>query len=259
MRVVILAGGLGTRLSEETGLKPKPMVEIGGKPILWHIMKIYSTYGFNDFVILLGYKGYVIKEYFANYFLHQSDIRIDLIENSIEILNNNSEPWKVTLLETGADTMTGGRIKKVREIIRGETFFLTYGDGVANIDISALLEFHESHSGSITITSAQPEGRFGSLDILADNKVKSFKEKPKGDGSWVNAGYFVCDSKVFDYISDDEQTIFEHEPLINLANDGELFAFKHNNFWMPMDTLSDNKKLNLMWANNQAPWKIWEK
>ncbi len=257
MKVVLLAGGLGTRLSEETGLKPKPMVEIGGKPIIWHIMKIYSTYGFNDFVILLGYKGYVIKEYFANYFLHQSNIKIDLSENSTEILNSNSEPWKVTLLDTGADTMTGGRIKQVKEIIGNETFFLTYGDGIANINIKELLKFHENHGKSITITSAQPEGRFGALDIGSDNKVNAFKEKPKGDGSWVNAGYFVCNPKIFEYISEDNQTIFEQEPLINLANDGELFAFKHKGFWMPMDTLSDKNKLNLMWANNQAPWSIW--
>ncbi len=257
MKVVILAGGLGTRLSEETGLKPKPMVEIGGKPIIWHIMKTYSSYGFNEFVILLGYKGYVIKEYFANYFLHQSDISIDLSENSMEILNNNSEPWKVTLIDTGANTMTGGRIKKVQKLIGNETFFLTYGDGVANINIDKLLKFHKSHGKSISITSAQPDGRFGSLEINSNYEVNAFKEKPRGDGSWINAGYFVCEPKVFEYISNDEQTVFEQEPLVNLANNGELYAYKHSGFWMPMDTLSDKNKLNIMWDQNKAPWKSW--
>ena len=257
MKVVLLAGGLGTRLSEETGLKPKPMVEIGGMPIIWHIMKTYSAFGFNEFVILLGYKGYVIKEYFANYFLHHSDISIDLSENSIEILNSSSEPWKVTLFVTGANTMTGGRIKKVKKIIGDEAFFLTYGDGVANIDINELLKFHKAHGKSITITSVQPEGRFGSLEVAINQEVKAFKEKPKGDNSWINAGYFVCESKVFDYISDDEQIIFEQEPLINLAKDGELYTYKHNDFWMPMDTLSDKNKLNLMWSQGNAPWKVW--
>tara|TARA_B100000787_G_C16198779_1_gene303003 strand:+ start:2492 stop:3271 length:780 start_codon:yes stop_codon:yes gene_type:complete len=257
MKVVLLAGGLGTRISEETGIKPKPMVEIGGKPILWHIMKTYSSYGFNEFIILLGYKGYVIKEYFANYFLHHSDITIDLSENSIEIMNNKSEPWKVTLIDTGANTMTGGRIKKIQKIIGDEAFFLTYGDGVANIDIDKLLKFHKSHGKSISITSAQPDGRFGSLEIGLNDQVKSFKEKPRGDGSWINAGYFVCEPKVFEYISDNDQTVFEQDPLINLATNGELFAYKHDGFWMPMDTLSDKNKLNMMWNQNKAPWKIW--
>jgi glucose-1-phosphate cytidylyltransferase len=258
MKVVLLAGGLGTRLSEETGLKPKPMVEIGGKPIIWHIMKIFSTYGFNDFVILLGYKGYVIKEYFANYSLYQSDLEVDLSRNSIEILNNNSEPWKVTLIDTGADTMTGGRVKKIKEIMGNKTFFLTYGDGVANIDINELLRFHENHGKSISVTSVQPEGRFGSLEIGEKNQVNAFKEKPKGDGSWINAGYFVCEPKIFDYIGEDDQIVFEQEPLINLAKDGELFAFKHKGFWMPMDTLSDNKRLNTLWSSKNAPWKVWD-
>jgi len=257
MKVVLLAGGLGTRISEETGIKPKPMVEIGGKPIIWHIMKTYSNYGFNEFVILLGYKGYVIKEYFANYFLHHSDIAVDLGENSIEILNNNSEPWKVTLLDTGANTMTGGRIKKAQKFIGDEAFFLTYGDGVADINIDDLLKFHKSHGKSISITSAQPDGRFGSLEIGLNDQVKSFKEKPRGDGSWINAGYFVCEPKVFEYISDNDQTVFEQDPLINLATNGELFAYKHDGFWMPMDTLSDKNKLNMMWNQNKAPWKIW--
>jgi glucose-1-phosphate cytidylyltransferase len=258
MKVVLLAGGLGTRISEETDIKPKPMVEVGGKPIIWHIMKIYSTYGFNEFVILLGYKGYVIKEYFANYFLHQSDIKIDLSEDSIEILNNNSEPWKVTLLDTGANSMTGGRIKKAEKIIGDDAFFLTYGDGVANINIESLLKFHKSHGKYISITSAQPEGRFGSLDIGLNHEVKDFKEKPRGDGSWINAGYFVCEPQIFEYISDDDQTIFEQEPLKNLANDGELYTYKHDGFWMPMDTLSDKNKLNKLWNQNQAPWKLWQ-
>jgi glucose-1-phosphate cytidylyltransferase len=259
MKVVLLAGGLGTRISEETGIKPKPMVEIGGKPIIWHIMKTYSSYGFNEFVILLGYKGYVIKEYFANYFLHQSDISVDLSKNSLEILNNNAEPWKITLVDTGAETMTGGRIKKAQKIIGNEVFFLTYGDGVSDINIGELLKFHKSHGKSISITSAQPEGRFGSLEIGLNNEVKSFKEKPKGDGSWVNAGYFVCEPKVFEFISNEEQTVFEQEPLINLTKKGELYTYKHDGFWMPMDTLSDKNKLNMMWNANQAPWKTWDK
>tara|TARA_B110000008_G_scaffold274937_1_gene311516 strand:+ start:1818 stop:2597 length:780 start_codon:yes stop_codon:yes gene_type:complete len=259
MKVVLLAGGLGTRISEETGIKPKPMVEIGGKPIIWHIMKTYSVFGFNEFVVLLGYKGYVIKEYFANYFLHQSDITVDLNKNSLEILNNNSEPWKITLLDTGAETMTGGRIKKAQKIIGNESFFLTYGDGVSDINIGELLKFHKSHGKSISITSAQPEGRFGSLEVGLNNEVKSFKEKPKGDGSWVNAGYFVCEPKVFEFISNEEQTVFEQEPLINLAKKGELYTYKHDGFWMPMDTLSDKNKLNMMWNANQAPWRTWDK
>jgi glucose-1-phosphate cytidylyltransferase len=259
MKVVLLAGGYGTRLSEETGVKPKPMVSVGGKPILWHIMKIYSTYGFNDFVILLGYKGYLIKEYFANYFLHQSDVMIDLDSNEVKILNNSSEPWKVTLLDTGVNCMTGGRIKKAQPIIGDETFMLSYGDGLANINIVNLLKFHKSHGGAISITSAQPDGRFGALDIDKTNKVTSFKEKPKGDGSWINAGYFVCEPKVFDYIALDDKVVFEQEPLNNLAKDGELFTYKLEDFWLPMDTLRDKLKLNKLWDQNQAPWKIWDK
>ena len=259
MKVVLLAGGYGTRLSEETEVKPKPMVSVGGKPILWHIMKIYSTYGFNDFVILLGYKGYVIKEYFANYFLHQSDVMFDLDSNEMKILNNSSEPWKVTLLDTGLNCMTGGRIKKAQPIIGDETFMLTYGDGLANININNLLKFHQAHGGAISITSAQPDGRFGSLDIDKTNKVKSFKEKPKGDGSWINAGYFVCEPKIFDYIALDDEVVFEQEPLNNLAQDGELFTYKLEDFWLPMDTLRDKLKLNKLWDQNQAPWKIWDK
>ena len=258
MKAVILAGGFGSRLSEETTLKPKPMVEIGGKPILWHIMKIYSSHGINDFVILLGYKGYHIKEYFANYFLHQSDVTIDLKDNSIKVINNSSEPWKVTLLDTGLNTMTGGRIKRAQNFIGDEPFMLTYGDGVADINIKELLKFHKSHGKLLTMTSAQPDGRFGALDIDDNNKVKEFKEKPKGDGSWINAGYFVCEPKVLEFINEGDETIFEQSPLKNLAKNGEIFTYKHNSFWMPMDTLRDKKVLNDLWLNNKALWKSWE-
>lgn len=258
MKVVLLAGGFGTRLSEETDIRPKPMVEIGGKPILWHIMKTYSEYGFNEFVILLGYKGYFIKEYFSNYFLHQSDVTIDLMSNKIEVHNSSSEPWKVTLLDTGLHSMTGGRIKRAQEFIGDEPFMLTYGDGVANIDIKNLVEFHKSHGKSMTMTSAQPDGRFGALDIDKDNQVKEFKEKPKGDGSWINAGYFVCEPKVFDYITEGDSTIFEQAPLQNLAKDGEIYTYKHDDFWMPMDTLRDKHKLEELWTDDQAPWKVWD-
>lgn len=257
MKVLLLAGGFGTRLSEETDLRPKPMVEIGGKPILWHIMKMYSKYGFNDFVILLGYKGYYIKEYFANYFLHQSDVTIDLKNNEMKILNNSSEPWKVTLLDTGINTMTGGRIKKAQKIVGEESFMLTYGDGVSDINIESLVEFHKQHGQAMTMTSAQPDGRFGALDIGDDNKVLEFKEKPKGDGSWINAGFFVCKPEVFNYISSKDETIFEQEPLKNLSKDGKIFTYKHNGFWMPMDTLRDKNTLNKLWDTKKAPWKSW--
>jgi len=259
VKAVILAGGFGTRLSEETDLRPKPMVEIGGKPILWHIMKIYSSYGINEFVILLGYKGYYIKEYFANYFLHQSDISIDLKENKIEVLNNSSEPWKVTLLDTGINSMTGGRIKRAQSFIGDEPFMLTYGDGVANINIDELLGFHKSHGKSMTMTSSQPDGRFGALEISSTSQVKEFQEKPRGDGSWINAGFFVCEPKVFDYILQGDETVFEQEPLKNLAKDGEIYTYKHKGFWMPMDTLRDKNILNNMWNENKAVWKVWEK
>ena len=258
MKVVLLAGGFGTRLSEETDVRPKPMLEIGGKPILWHIMKTYSEYGFNEFVILLGYKGYFIKEYFSNYFLHQSDVTIDLMSNKIEVHNNSSEPWKVTLLDTGLHSMTGGRIKRAQEFIGDEPFMLTYGDGVANIDIKKLVEFHKTHGKSMTMTSAQPDGRFGALDIDKDNQVKKFKEKPKGDGSWINAGYFVCEPKVFDYITQGDSTVFEQAPLQDLAKDGEVYTYKHDDFWMPMDTLRDKHKLVKLWIDDQAPWKVWD-
>ena len=256
MKVVILAGGFGTRLSEETDIKPKPMVEIGEKPIIWHIMKIYSYYGFNEFVVLLGYKGYYIKEYFANYFMHQSDITIDLKTNSLDIHNNSCEPWKITLLDTGIETMTGSRIKKAQKYIGDESFMLTYGDGVANINIHELIKFHKKNNSIMTMTSAQPDGRFGALKI-ENNKVIKFKEKPKGDGSWVNAGFFVCEPKVFNYIGDENDIVFEEGPLKNLAADGQLFTYQHDDFWMPMDTLRDKNILNNMWHKNSAPWKIW--
>ena len=258
MKVLLLAGGLGTRLSEETDIKPKPMLDIGGKPILWHIMKTYSHYGFNDFVILLGYKGYYIKEYFANYFLHQSDVTIDMSDGSMEIHNNSSEPWKVTLLDTGLDSMTGGRIKRAQDFVGEDPFMLTYGDGVADINIKELVKFHKSHGKAMTMTSAQPDGRFGALNIDENNKVKEFKEKPKGDGSWINAGYFICEPKVFDYIVDGDSSVFEQSPLMNLAKDDEVHTYKHHDFWMPMDTLRDKHKLNELWSSDKAPWKVWD-
>jgi glucose-1-phosphate cytidylyltransferase len=257
MKVLILAGGFGSRLSEATEVRPKPMIEIGGKPIIWHIMKIYSHYGFNEFVILLGYKGYIIKEFFANYFLHQSDVTIDLKNNDIQIHTNSCEPWKVTLLETGLNTMTGGRIKRAKEYIGNESFMLTYGDGVADINLHNLLSFHRNHGKSITMTSVQPEGRFGALVTDSKEKVLSFLEKPKGDGSWINGGFFVCEPKVIDYIIEDS-TIFEREPLENLANDGELFTFRHEGFWKCMDTLRDKTQLDELWNSNNAKWKIWK-
>lgn len=257
MKVLLLAGGFGTRLSEETDIRPKPIIEIGGKPILWHIMKLYSFHGFNEFVILLGYKGYHIKEYFANYFLHQSDVTIDLLSGGMEIHNNSSEPWKVTLLDTGSNTMTGGRIKRAQSFIGKERFMLTYGDGVSDIDIKDLVKFHHSHGKSLTMTSAQPEGRFGSLDIDGERRVCRFMEKPKGDGNWVNAGFFVCESNVFDYILDGDSTIFEQAPLKKLALAGELYTYQHQGFWMPMDTLRDKIKLNTLWESNSAPWRVW--
>lgn len=257
MKVLLLAGGFGTRLSEETDIRPKPMVEIGGKPILWHIMKIYSSFGYNDFVILLGYKGVYIKEYFANYFLHQSDVTIDLKNNKMEILNNSSEPWKVTLLDTGLNTMTGGRIKRAQDFIGDEPFMLTYGDGVADIDVNSLVDFHKSHGKAITMTSAQPDGRFGALNIGDNNEVSHFFEKPKGDGNWINAGFFVCEPKVLDYILDGDNTVFEQEPLQRLAAEGELYTYKLNSFWKPMDSLKDKNDFNKLWDAGKAPWKVW--
>lgn len=258
MKVLILAGGLGSRLSEETTLKPKPMVEIGGKPIIWHIMKIYSYYGFNEFIILLGYKGYMIKEYFANYFLHQSDVTIDMTTNSMEVHNNKAEPWKITLIDTGLNSMTGGRIKRAKNYINNESFLLTYGDGVSDVNINQLIDFHKSHGGALTMTSVQPEGRFGALTIDETNKVTSFLEKPKGDGAWINGGFFVCNSEVIDYI-DNDATVFEKEPLEKLAKDNKLFTFKHKGFWKPMDTMRDKSQLEELIENGTAPWMLWKK
>lgn len=257
MKVLILAGGFGTRLSEETQNIPKPMVPIGNKPILWHIMKSYSHYGYNDFVILLGYKGYVIKEYFANYYLHQSDVTIDIKNNRLEILNNSSEPWKVSLIDTGLHTMTGGRIQRVKNLLNNEPFMLTYGDGVSDVNIQQLVDTHKQHGKAITMTAVQPEGRFGSLKFSGDSKIEAFQEKPKGDGTWINAGFFVCEPKVLDYITNGDATVFEKDPLENLAKDGELYAYKHEGFWKPMDTLRDNKLLNELWDTNKALWKSW--
>jgi glucose-1-phosphate cytidylyltransferase len=258
MKVLILAGGFGSRLSEETDLKPKPMVEIGGKPILWHIMKIYSYYGFNEFIILLGYKGYIIKEFFANYHLHQSDVTFDIKYNETEILSNGSEPWKVTLIDTGLNSMTGGRIKRAQKYINNETFMLTYGDGVGNIDIDILLEFHKQNGKLITMTSVQPEGRFGSLVLNGNNEVLRFQEKVKGDGQWINAGFFVCEPEVMNYLNDDS-TIFERDPLERLAWEKQLVTYKHEGFWKPMDTLRDKKVLEEMVENGNAPWMLWER
>ncbi len=257
MKALILAGGFGTRLSEETTIRPKPMVEIGGKPILWHIMKIYSHYGINEFIILLGYKGYYIKEYFANYFLHQSNVTIDLQNNNMEIHNNSSEPWKVTLLETGLHTMTGGRIKQAKEYVGDETFLLTYGDGLSDVDIKASIDFHKLHKKALTMTSVQPPSRFGNLVLGDQDRVEKFTEKAKENSPWINAGFFVCEPKVFDYISDDLQCVFEEEPLQNITKDGNLYTYKHKGFWQCMDTLRDNVQLNKMWDENKAPWKIW--
>ena len=256
MKVLILAGGFGTRLSEQTEIKPKPMVGIGGKPILWHILKIYSTYGYNDFVILLGYKGYVIKEFFANYFLHQSDLTIDIKNNKIEIHDNYSENWKITLVDTGAETLTGGRIKRAGKFVDNEPFLLTYGDGVSDVDIQKLVEFHKSHGKLATMTAIQPEGRFGALDISKNNEINSFIEKPKGDNAWINGGFFVCQPEVLNYINGDE-TIFEKEPLEKLAKEGQLQAFKHDGFWQCMDTLRDKNRLEDEWSTGKAPWKKW--
>lgn len=254
MKAVILAGGIGTRISEETYLKPKPMVEIGGKPILWHIMKIYSAHGINDFVICLGYKGYMIKEYFANYFLHMSDVTIDIQKNKLEIHQMNAEPWKVTLIDTGENTMTGGRIKRIEKYV-DETFCLTYGDGLGDVDISKLVSFHKKNKPLATLTAVQPPGKFGAI-ILNDHKVERFEEKPKGDSGWVNGGFFVFEPGIIDYIKDDT-IMLEHEPLENLARDGKIIAFKHNGFWQPMDTLRDKNRLEELWKSNKAPWKIW--
>jgi len=257
MKVVILAGGYGTRLSEETGVKPKPMVEIGDKPILWHIMKIFSVYGINDFIICLGYKGYVIKEYFANYWLHRSDITFDMRNNKTEIHQNGTEPWKVTLIDTGDNTMTGGRLKRVRDLIGGETFCLTYGDGVTDVNIQDLIEFHRDQKSLATLTAVQSPGRFGAFRLDQNqHKISAFKEKPKGDGAWINGGFFVLEPGAIDYITDDS-TVWEREPLENLAHDGMLSAYRHDGFWQSMDSLRDKMVLEKLWKSGKPPWKIW--
>lgn len=257
VKIVILAGGLGTRISEESHLKPKPMIEIGERPILWHIMKSYSYYGFNDFIICLGYKGYSIKEYFAHYFIHESDITFDFRNENERIIHQHSaEPWKVTLVNTGIDTMTGGRVKRIQPYVGNETFMLTYGDGVADVNIKELVAYHKTHGKLATVTSTQPSGRFGALNLSENNLVHGFQEKPKGDGAWINAGFFVMEPKVFDYIADD-RTILEKEPLENLASNEELIAYKHNGFWQPMDTLRDKNHLEELWKSGNAPWKVW--
>lgn len=257
MKAVILAGGFGTRLSEATNLIPKPMVEIGGKPILWHIMKTYSAHGIYEFVICCGYKGYVIKEYFANYFRHNSDLTIDIANNRIEVLDNHAEPWKVTLVDTGLNTMTGGRIKRIQKYIGDEPFLLTYGDGVSDVNIRESIDFHRKSEKLLTVMGYKPDGKFGALELGENGAVKSFTEKPAGDGTLINAGYFVCQPEVFDFIPEGDDVIFERGPLESLASTGNMSAFTHKGFWKPMDTLRDNTELNTMWDKGVAPWKVW--
>jgi len=258
MKVVILAGGYGTRLSEETGVRPKPMVEIGEKPILWHIMRIYSAYGVNDFIICCGYKGYMIKQYFANYFLYTSDVTFDLRNNGVRVHQNGAEPWNVTLIDTGDKTMTGGRLKRVKDYIGDETFCFTYGDGVSDVNITRLIEFHREQKALATLTAVQPPGRFGTFNLTqGQTKISRFREKPRSDGAWVNGGYFVLEPGVMDYIADDS-TVWEQEPLKNLAQDGMLSAYRHYGFWHPMDTLRDKNVLEQMWISGNPPWKVWE-
>lgn len=256
MKVVILAGGFGTRISEESHLKPKPLLEIGEKPILWHIMKIYSHYGFNEFIICCGYKGYLLKEYFAQYFLHEADITFDFSNGSQRVVHSHSaEPWRVTLVDTGLHTMTGGRVKRIQKYVGNESFMLTYGDGLADIDIRNLVAFHLKHGCYASVTAVQPGGRFGAL-VLHGSKATRFTEKPKGDGAWINGGFFVLQPEIFDYLTGDD-TILEHEPLENLAKSGQLMAYKHHGFWQPMDTLRDKNLLESLWQSGSAPWKVW--
>ena len=255
MKAVILAGGLGTRISEETIVRPKPMIDIGGKPVLWHILKIYSQHGINDFIICLGYKGYMVKEYFANYFLHTSDVTFDLANNRMDVHQQHAEPWRVTLVDTGDQTQTGGRLKRVARYLDGGTFCFTYGDGLADIDITAQLEFHRTRAGLATMCAVQPPGRFGAIDIQ-DNRITRFEEKPSGDGSWINGGFFILEPGVFDYIKGDT-TIWERDPLEALARDGQISAYTHAGFWQPMDTLRDKLKLEELWQSGHAPWKVW--
>jgi glucose-1-phosphate cytidylyltransferase len=257
MKAVILAGGLGTRISEESHLRPKPMITIGDKPILWHIMKIYSHHGINDFIVCLGYKGYVIKEYFANYFLHMSNVTFDIQYNTMEVHQRHAEPWKVTLIETGEDTMTGGRLKRVQSYLGNEDFCMTYGDGVSDVDIKGSVEFHKKHRKLATVTAIQPPGRYGALNIEGDNKVGGFNEKPLGDGSWINGGFFVLNPSLIDKYIEDDTIPFEQEPLRNLAKDGQLQAWHHRGFWQPMDTLRDKNQLEDLWREGKAPWKLW--
>ena len=257
MKAVILAGGLGTRLSEETDLKPKPMIEVGGRPILWHIMKIYSAHGINDFIICCGYKGYLIKEYFANYFLHMSDVTFDMTKNSMEVNQKRSEPWRVTLVDTGESTLTGGRLKRVAEYIKDESeFCFTYGDGVGDVDITKLIQFHKSQGSLASLTATRPPGRYGVIKFGKNGRVERFQEKPEGDGSWINGGYFVMKPEVLNLIEGD-QSSWEGDPLSRLANDGQLAAFKHEGFWQPMDTLREKNLLNDLWNSGKAPWRIW--
>lgn len=256
MKAVILAGGLGTRISEESNSRPKPMIEIGGKPILWHILKIYSAHGVNDFVICCGYKSYLIKEYFANYFLHMSDVTFDMKNNKMEVHQNNAEPWRVTLVDTGEDTMTGGRLKRVRTHIGNEDFCFTYGDGVGDVDISALIAFHKKEGRLATLTATQPPGRFGAIN-LDGHRIDSFQEKPQGDGGWINGGFFVLNPKVIDYVEGDA-SVWEREPMERLAREGNLNAWFHHGFWQPMDTLRDKNHLEELWASGKAPWKVWK-
>lgn len=260
MKVLILAGGLGTRLSEVTGLIPKPMVEIGGRPILWHIMKIYSYYGFNDFIVLTGYKSHVIKEYFINYYNRYSDITVDMTHNSVEVHKMQTEPWKVTMLYTGENTMTGSRIKKAERYVGNEPFLLTYGDGVSDININELIKCHKNSGKYLTLTSVKPSGKFGALDISADGTINSFQEKPQGDGAWINGGFMVCEPEVFNYIDGTrDDVIFERAPLEQLAKERQLNSYKHNGFWHPMDTLKCKNDLTDMWMNESAPWALWKK
>lgn len=260
MKAVIFAGGLGTRFSEKTQYMPKPMIEIGGKPILWHIMKIYASHGINDFIICAGYKQYVIKEYFMNYFMHNTDMTIDLSDNSMKLLENHSENWKVTIVDTGMNTMTGSRLRRIQKYIGNEAFCLTYGDGVTDLDITDTIKAHKESGKAISMTVYKPSGRFGSVHINpSTNEVLSFEEKPDGDGNWINAGFFICEPEVFDYIPDGtDSVIFEREPLVNLVKDGKMHAYKHRGFWKPMDMLRDNQEMEKMWENNRAPWKIWK-
>lgn len=257
MKAVILAGGMGTRLSEATHLIPKPMVEIGGKPILWHIMKTYAAHDITDFIICCGYKGYVIKEYFANYSYHNSDLQVDLSNNTIQIINNHVEPWKIILVDTGLNTMTGGRLKKVQKFIGNETFLLTYGDGIGDINITETINQHIASGKILSVTAYKPVGHFGTLEINEKGAVTSFLEKPQGESAWISAGYFVCEPKVFDFLSGEEHQVFEREPLENISESGGMRAYKHRGFWQPMDTLRDCNELNSLWANGEAPWKVW--